>query len=241
MPGGGEKMNFAIIPCRMGSKRFYGKPLALINDESMVAHVYGAICSCLWIDGVVVAVEECHEDDSADIGDECLVCRIPVVGTWRHPTGSDRCFEAAQRMGIKRGVIINVQGDEPLITHGHIRQLVGLFDNPKVQVGTLVYGSGGGNYDDVDVQFDNTGRILDFSRTDDGYTYTSIGIIGFRLEVLADFARLGQSEREKTEGIELLRCLDNNIPVHCAVSEFPTIAVDRPEDIAKVEAVLNDF
>jgi 3-deoxy-manno-octulosonate cytidylyltransferase (CMP-KDO synthetase) len=219
----------------MGSSRFYGKPLAEINGKPMVKHVYDAVVDCAWVDGVCVAAAEYH------IIHSCFERSVPSVFTGVHATGTDRCYDAAQRLGIKRGIVLNVQGDEPLIQHHHIKAVVDLFDIPRVQVATLVYESDGGDKDDVKVQFDSTGKIFNFTRLG-GYTpkyYHNIGIMGFRLGVLADFARLGQSEREKQENIELMRCLDNNIPVHCAITDTPTIGVDRKGDIKRVEDEIN--
>jgi 3-deoxy-manno-octulosonate cytidylyltransferase (CMP-KDO synthetase) len=230
----------------MGSERFPGKPLAKIRQgpgrasKTMVTMVYDAVVDCPWIDGVCLALEGWKQPE---LRRGCLT--MPTISTHRHPTGSDRVYEASRRMGITRGVILNIQGDEPLITHGHIKTLVDLFDDPTVQVGTLVRKL---DYDEaksedvVKVQFDGTMRIFKFSRVmpEPGNYYGSVGIMGFRAGALAEFARMGQSKWEKHENIELQRCIDNNMPVHCAVTDVATIGVDRPDDIAKVEAVLEE-
>ena len=227
-------MFFGIIPARMESTRFYGKPMYLINGVPMIRRVYDGVYGSL--DGVVAAV-----DKDLTLAQICVFNEIPTCVVFGDvPTGTDRCYLAAKMLGLSSGVVVNIQGDEPLITRQHMWDLMNLFDDPKVGVGTLVYEAEDcGTEDDVKVQFDGTGKIYNFTRID-GSTpkyYKHIGVIGFRLGVLADFYRLGVSEREKKEHIELLRCLDNGISVHCRVST-PTIAVDRPEDIKRVEACL---
>lgn len=226
-------MIFAVIPIRQASTRFKNKVIHPICGKPMFWHVYRNVVECPWVDGVCVA----YPLDDAGIRLKCDEYKVPHVCSYQdHECGTDRVYEAVRRLGVKRGVVINVQGDEPLLNHGHIKALVDLFDEPKVKVGTLVYQADSGDDDDVKVQFDGTGRIFNFTRID-GSTpryYKHIGVYGFKLGVLAEFVRLGPSEREKKEKIELLRCLDNGIPVHCAVCE-PTVAVDRPEDIRKVE------
>ena len=233
-------MIFAIIPCRMGSERFPGKPLAEISGVPMYWHVYHAVRECPWVDGVVVATED------SEIIRNCAVRCVPVVssskGVWQ--TGSDRVAAAAMRLGIKSGLILNVQGDEPLITRGHIKTLIDLFDDPKVQVGTLVRKLSfeeAKNEDVVKVVLDGTMRVSRFNRIMPvpGVYYGSVGIMGYRVGALADFARMNQSKWEKHENIELQRLIDNDYPVHCAVTDVPTIGVDRPEDIKRVEEVLN--
>jgi 3-deoxy-manno-octulosonate cytidylyltransferase (CMP-KDO synthetase) len=225
----------------MGSERFYGKPLAGIHGVPMYWHVYRTVRDCPWVGGVVVATEDW------EIVKDCTRRCVPCVSSFKgvHPTGSDRVYAASKRMGITRGVILNIQGDEPLITHSHIRDLVYLFDDPAVQVGTLARKL---DYDEaksedvVKVCFDGTMRIFKFSRVmpEPGNYYGSVGIMGFRAGALAEFARMDQSKWELHENIELQRCIDNNMPVHCAVTDVATIGVDRPDDIAKVEAVLEE-
>jgi len=225
-------MIFGIIPCRMGSSRFYSKPLARIGGVLMAEMIYRNMVDCPWLDGVVVATEDWQINSR-------LSWDLPVVMTGRAECGSDRCYLAAKQLGLKSGIVINIQGDEPLVNHSHIKAVVDKFD-PGVKVVQLVYKSDGpGDRDDVKVQV-HGGKVYNYTRIN-GCTpdyYVATGVMGFRLGVLADFYRLGPSERERTEGIELLRCLDGGIDVHCAVGE-PTIAVDRPEDIDKVEAALN--
>lgn len=230
-------MTFAIIPCRMGSERFPGKPLGNIGTKPMYRVVYEAVKDCPWINGVVVAL-------CPDLFESNSVWGVPLVPTFHQPTGTDRVYEASQRLGIKSGIVLNVQGDEPLITHGHIKTLIDLFDDPTVLVGTLVRKL---DYDEaksddvVKVVFDGTMRILKFSRImpEPGVYYGSVGIMGFRVGALADFARMEQSKWEKHENVELQRLIDNDYPVHCSVTDVPTIGVDRKEDIKRVEAEIN--
>jgi len=231
-------VNFAIIPCRMDSERFWGKPRAEINDKAMLRHVYDAVVEHKYIDGVAIAF------DIKDllIESECCVNFIPAVATGNHPTGSDRVFEASQKLGINRGIIVNVQGDEPLIQHTHISSLLSLFDDPQVRVGTIAYRATdeqAQSKDCVKVIFDGTMKVFKFARTvEPGQYYINVGIYAYRLGALSEFARTGPTENEKALNVEAQRFLDIGIPVHVAITDVPTIGVDRPEDIAKVEAAL---
>ena len=126
-------MTFAIIPCRMGSKRFYGKPLEEIKEMPMYWGVYRSVVECELVDGVVVATEDFL------IAKDCLSEHVPCVATSSARTGTDRCAEAAKNLGLKTGIVLNVQGDEPMIRSSHIRQVLSMFDDyPKTEVATLV-------------------------------------------------------------------------------------------------------
>jgi len=233
-------MTIAIIPARMGSSRFWGKPLKMINGVAMVHRVYDAVVGCPWVDAVVVA------HDGGSIGEYCLSEGLPNVLTGMCETGTDRVYEACLKLGVKRGIVLNIQGDEPLIRHSHICELLNLFhENVDCHVGTLVYkkypdGAVDTDSDDVKVQFDSTGRAFNFTRLSAGRGYVSIGIMGFTLGALSEFHRLGKSEIEGVENIELMRLVGERFPVHCKVTDKPTIGVDRPGDIKKVEDFLNE-
>jgi 3-deoxy-manno-octulosonate cytidylyltransferase (CMP-KDO synthetase) len=217
----------------MASKRFPRKFIQTINGKPMFWHVYNNVVNSPWLDGV------CAGFPLKDIGIRLDADRfgVPYVVTYEdHTTGTDRAYEVVKRLGMGRGVVVNIQADEPLITHKHVAQVVSMMQNPTVQVSTLVYESDAGDANDVKVQFDSTGSIYNFTRLDSATPryYTQIGIMAFRVGVLADFAKLGPSEREKQEKIELLRCLDNDIPVHVEVAA-PTISVDVPDDLERVK------
>jgi 3-deoxy-manno-octulosonate cytidylyltransferase (CMP-KDO synthetase) len=231
-------MVIAVIPCRMSSTRFYGKPLARIAGQYMVKRVFLAMRDCPWVDLAVVAAED------QVIVDKLAESWIPAVKTPPVATGSDRVYELVKRMGVQRGVILNVQGDEPLIRSWHVRELLSIFDDdPSVGVATLVYRMPyveAKSSDVVKVSFDGGMRIFNLSRVlpPTNTYYAQVGIMGFRADRLAEFGSLEQSYWEKHEGIELLRFLDNKIPVHCVVTKRPTIGVDRLDDIKRVEEQL---
>lgn len=238
-------MNFVISPFRQGSTRFPNKFLHKINGHPMWWHVYRNLVECPHIDGFCVA----YPLDDAGIRLSVDEYKAPHVCTYTdpdHKTGTDRVFEAVRRLGIKRGIIINAQADEPLVTHRHVEQLLGVFDDPAVKVATLVCKAPPEDVHDEDcvkVLFDGTMRIFAFDRiiSEPRYVYyTNIGLHAFRFDALAEFAGVCQSDREKTTNVELYRFLDIGISVHAVVSDVSTIGVDRPSDIGRVEAALND-
>ena len=229
-------MNFAVIPVRMASTRFPGKFVYNICGIPMLTRVYNAVVTHPMLDGVCVA----HPKFDRAIDSVCAVDAIPHVGTLKnHPTGSDRVFEACQRLGIKRGIIVNVQGDEPLIAHTHISQILGMFSDPKVQVATLARKVAHGEGDDSDcvkVRFDGTMRVFDFTRSFGDYV--CMGLMAYRFFALADFARAFQADAEKRKSVELQRCLDLDIPVHVGITTVATVGVDREEHAKRVEKIL---
>ncbi len=233
-------MFFAIIPFRQGSTRFPGKFLELISSDGMTAPmwwwVYKACLDSEFVDAVCTTFPQGDLDILKSVGQY----KAPCVGSYANPDhvcGTDRVYEAAMRLGIERGVVINAQADEPMLRPQHLFQLTKMFDNPQVDVATLVYKSGRGDRDNVKVKFDGTGRIFSFVRDsgDDPYSscYTQIGLMGFRLGALADFVAHGPSEREMEHKVELFRCLDNKMDVHCTIAP-KIMAVDRPDHLDRV-------
>jgi 3-deoxy-manno-octulosonate cytidylyltransferase (CMP-KDO synthetase) len=224
-------MNFAIIPCRQASTRFKDKPFKKINGIPMVRHVYRNVVECPELDGVCAAFPL----NDVGIRVACESYKVPYVMTYEdHLTGTDRVYEAVRRLGIKWGIILNIQGDEPLISWSHVHEVLAMFEDLSVHVATLAYKTDGGE-DVVKPRFDGTMSIFKFTRG--GGDYGCVGILGMRFWALEKFAQSEQSEREKELSVEAQRFLDLGIPVRLAITSVPTIGVDRPSDIEKVEAV----
>jgi len=177
--------------------------------------------------------------------------RIPVVMTRNdHPSGTDRVLEAAEKLKLETdSVIVNIQGDEPVLEPAMLTQLLKPFSEPDIQVTTLarkINTAESDNPDLVKVVFTADNRALYFSRSPipfqrnatDPDIYGHIGIYAFRMPILKKFVALDQGRLEVTERLEQLRLLENDIPIHIVETEHQCIGVDRPEDIETVTNIL---
>lgn len=230
-----------IIPARYASTRFPGKPLAEIHGKPMFWHVYTRAVRCPELGRVVVAT------DDERIAGAARRLDVPVIMTKKeHESGTDRVHEAAERLRIEAdGVVVNIQGDEPLLDPAMLSLLVRRFKDPQIHVTTLAHRMDpeeAKNPDRVKVVFAPGGRALYFSRAAiphdrDGRCaehFCHVGLYAFRKSVLDRFVRLGQSRLERIEKLEQLRLLENGIPIHVQITQNSGTSVDRPEDLEKV-------
>ena len=236
---------YGIIPARYQSTRFPGKPLADIDGRPMIWHVFNQARQCPELSTVALATDDDRIRFVAEKND------IPVVMTSDdHPSGTDRVLEAAGKMKLPaESVVLNIQGDEPLLEPDMLTELVQPFSKPQVQVTTLareISSQEAASPDLVKVVFSHDHTALYFSRSPIPFHryktmnqyYGHIGIYAFRMQALAKFVALDQSRLEVTERLEQLRLLENNIPLHIVLTEHRSIGVDRPEDIEVVERIL---
>ncbi len=232
---------YGIIPARYGSTRFPGKPLADISGKPMFWHVFTRASECPELSQVVLATDDERIESAAKALD------VPVIMTRKdHPSGTDRVLEAAQLLNLPDdSIIVNIQGDEPLLDPAMLTELVGPFVSPDIEVTTLarkIAQNEAGNINQVKVVFSKTGNALYFSRmpvpfyrdTRDGSFFGHIGLYAFRMKTLIKFVSLGQSSLETAEKLEQLRLLENDIPVHVVVTAHKSIGVDCPEDIKTI-------
>lgn len=236
----------AIIPARYASTRFPGKPLAPILGKPMFWHVAARAAASAAVGRVVLATDDARIEAAArDLG-------VAVVRTRPdHPSGSDRVLEAARILkATPDTVVLNVQGDEPLLHPEMLDALVAPFARPEVGITTLarpISAHEATRPDTVKVVRAPDGRALYFSRApipygrDQEAEYLGhIGLYGFRLPLLEKFAKLGQSPLERVECLEQLRLLEAGIPIHVAITPHMSFGVDRPEDIDTVTRILNE-
>jgi len=236
---------YGIIPARYQSSRFPGKPLAKILGKPMFWHVYERSRNCADLKKVVLATDDQRIADAARKHD------VPVVMTAaHHPSGSDRVLEAARLLNIADdAIVINIQGDEPTIDPVMFRQVLRPFRSPDVDVATLARPMGADEAEDPDrvtVALAQNGRGLYFSRAKIPFPhnrevqfYEHVGLYAFRLAMLNKYVAMGPSPLEKTEGLEMLRLLENDISIHVEVTDCDSVCVERPEDIARAEKILS--
>jgi 3-deoxy-manno-octulosonate cytidylyltransferase (CMP-KDO synthetase) len=209
----------------------------------MVEWVWRAAMASGLMDTVVVAT------DSQEVAAVCRERGIPVAMTSPDcPSGSDRVREAARQIDAE--IIVNIQGDEPLLTAEFFPPLIELFSRPEVQAGTLAVRCPAeefANPNAVKVVTALNGRALYFSRATiphdrDGAGYTGyrkhLGIYAYRRAVLERFAALAPSPLENVERLEQLRLLENGIEIYVAEAPGDTIGVDTEADLLRAEAVL---
>lgn len=233
-------MIIGIIPARYDSSRFPGKPLVDLNGKTMIQRVYEQCSKSKLLDKVVVATDDQRIfDEVTSFGGEVQM----TANT--HKSGTDRCNEVLQHYP-NTSIIINIQGDEPLIDPEEIDKLVSVFDNEKADVATLIKEmsfSEINNSNFVKVVTSVTGKALYFSRSpipfernknQDQKFYQHIGIYGYRKEALETVSKLPVSSLELTEGLEQLRWLENDINIFTEKSDFQSLAIDTPEDVEKV-------
>jgi 3-deoxy-manno-octulosonate cytidylyltransferase (CMP-KDO synthetase) len=232
-----------VIPARLASTRLPRKVLREIAGRPLVAWVYEAARRAADLDEVLVAT------DADEVMQACARLGIPAVLTSStHPSGTDRVWEVAQRRVAD--VYVNIQGDEPFVTPGHIARLVEPFRTaPDTLVSTLCIQA---TPDEVDarnvnkVVFGAGGRAIYFSKYGipfdrDGrgaVRYKHIGLYAYRKAALEAFHRLPPSTLERTEGLEQLRFLEHGVGITVRETTEATIGIDTEEDFRAAEARL---
>lgn len=234
----------AAIPARYGSTRFPGKPLAELAGEPMIAHVVRRARAASSVDHVLVAT------DDERIARAAEAAGAEPVMTGECASGTDRIAEAVRGRSESWELVINLQGDEPLLPAENIDALVaGMRDAPEVGIGTLCRPLPADRREDpnaVKVVRDARGRALYFSRSTIPYprdedAATSLwrlhlGIYGFRRATLEAFVRLPPSPLERAEGLEQLRALEHGLDILVLDAPGEAFGVDTPEDLARVAA-----
>lgn len=233
-----------VIPARLHSTRLPRKVLREIAGSPMVAHVFRRARQSPLLSDLFVAT------DAQEVVEACRALRIPAVMTSAdHPSGTDRVWEVSRSRAAD--VYVNIQGDEPLISPGHIRALVEPFQRrPETQVTTLRIRASVEEAADpnvVKVVCKVWGDALYFSRLPipcdrDGTAapayWKHLGIYAYRREALESFHRFQPAPIETAERLEQLRFLEHGIPVHVVETTEPTIGVDTEADLHAVEVYL---
>ena len=234
-----------IIPARFRASRFPGKPLAEIAGRPMIAHVIEGARRAKKLREVIVAT------DDERIAAAAAAVGAPVAMTSPdHPTGTDRLAEAAAT--LPDAIVVNVQGDEPLIEGFVIDAAVEALEaDAEAPMATVVHPLEGDALADpnrVKVVLDRRGRALYFSRSPIPYRRADgpaprwlqhVGLYAYRKPFLERFLALAPNEAERAEGLEQLRALEHGFAIRCALIQgWRSVPVDVPADVAAVEAVL---
>ena len=235
----------AVIPARYASSRFPGKPLAMIAGKPMIQWTCEKAAASK-VDLVIVATDDERIKNAVESFGFKAVMTSPD-----HQSGTDRTAEALQ--GVDADIVINLQGDEPMLPASVINQLIDtMVSMPTLEMATVAVPANpaGSEYQDpntVKVVTDLKGKALYFSRSplpffrntpDHSQCLLHWGIYAFRRDFLDKFVTWPQSELEKIESLEQLRALENGASIQVSIAHEKALGVDTPEDLAKVEQYL---
>lgn len=238
-----NQRTLVAIPARWGSTRFPGKPLHRIAGKPLVQHVWERCQACRGVDDIVIATDdERIAEAAAGFGAKA------VLTSPDHPSGTDRIAEAALAFG-DHGTIINVQGDEPLISPALIDQLAAVLRRePEVRMITaaapILDAAQVTDPNIVKVVFDVHGDSLYFSRSPLPYVrnagtgarhFRHLGLYGFQRRFLFQFVAWPPSLLEQTESLEQLRALENGVRLRVVLTDELSPGVDTPEQAAALE------
>ncbi len=250
-------MSFSVvIPARYASSRFPGKPLADLAGKPMLQHVYERACESEAVRVIIATDDERIAQAAKGFGAE--VCMTSAD----HPSGTDRLQEVVHKLGFYADdIVVNVQGDEPLIPPRIINQVahnlmampaagIATLSEPIETVEALL------NPNVVKVVTDHQGMALYFSRAPipwprdafmqqrdrmpEGFAWQRhIGMYAYRVKMLNDFVSWSPAPLEHTECLEQLRALWHGVGIHVdAADEAPPAGVDTPEDLARIAELL---
>ena len=226
-----------IIPSRMAATRLPGKPLLKIKGLSIISHVFRRAIEAN-IGDVIVATED------QEIVDEVVKTRGKAILTSKkHKTGTDRIYEAFQKLDIKDiDLIMNLQGDEPVIDIEDIKSLNEKMISSQSKLGTLAAKL----KSDEDLYNENVVKVITKKEIDENEfseaktflrksnklnnIYHHIGIYCYSVETLEKFVKLDQSKNEIKNRLEQLRAIDNNISINVALAKSSPIGIDTRED-----------
>jgi 3-deoxy-manno-octulosonate cytidylyltransferase (CMP-KDO synthetase) len=236
------KLATGIITARYQSERFPGKPLALIQGKPMIQRVYEAAQTAQSLERVIVAT-----DDKRILHTAQKFGADTLMTSPSHRSGTDRVAEITA--GVNTPLIINIQGDEPLIKGEVIDELVEALQDEDIPMATLAVKEEDmillNDHNVVKVVFNREGNALYFSRSPlpfqaSGYFWRHIGIYGYQRNFLLKFCQIPPSRLEKAEKLEQLRAIENGYRIKIIENQFPSLSVDSPEDIIKVEKLLEE-
>ncbi|EHG24152.1 3-deoxy-manno-octulosonate cytidylyltransferase [Alloprevotella rava F0323] len=247
----------ALIPARYASTRFPAKPLARLGGKYIIQRVYEGV-SKVFSDAYVATDDKRIYDVVLSFGGNA------VMTSTEHKSGTDRCFEALQKLeakGNKYDVVVNIQGDEPFIAASQLESIKDCFDNSLTQIATLVkpFASDAPlsellNPNSPKVVLSNEGNALYFSRSVIPYLrnvpqeewlqhhtfYKHIGLYAYRADILATITSLPQGNLEQCESLEQLRWLEAGLAIKVKETNIETIGIDTPEDLQLAEDFLSN-
>lgn len=246
-----EMTAVGIIPSRYNSSRLPGKPLVLLKGKSMVQRVWENSKLAKSLKEVYIATD----DEKIKVHCESFGAKV-VMTPPELTSGTERIFYAYKELDLSEDVIINIQGDEPLLSGEDIDKLFNKFVISLSDVGTLVQKIDNirevlnPNIVKVTLRTDNVAlyfsrspipyiRDINLEKWQENHTFWKhIGIYAYKSFALQKFCELPQSTLELAENLEQLRLLENGFKFQCIQTNSKLISIDRPEDVKEVEKYL---
>lgn len=234
----------AMIPARYAATRFPAKLMQKLAGKTVIRHTYDNTVATRLFDEVIVVT------DSDIIFNELISNGgYAIMSKKTHESGSDRIAEAVQEIEVD--IVVNVQGDEPFVQKEPLEKLLKSFDDPDVQVSSLMQvlkdesSISDPNY--VKVAVDKNMNALFFSRSPIPYHrdktlspvyYEHIGVYAFRKQALINFTNWEMTPLEAAEKVECLRYLENGVTIRMVATEYMGIEIDTAEDLERAEKLL---
>lgn len=239
------KRTLGVIPARMASSRFPGKPLKKILEIPMLAHCYERALISGACDNLVIATPD------QEIIAWANLYNIPsVLTSHKHQRAADRAKEALEILsheGDCFDFILLLQGDEPQMLPDDIINLKNAFTGIEYEAVNLLFPISKNDLEDLNVVKAVVKKNLDikfFSRTHVPNNclsgFRQLGMIGFTNRALLHYADLSPTPLEKVESIDMMRFLENDFSIQGVLSSSPILGVDNPKDIAKVESMMKN-
>tara|TARA_Y200000002_G_scaffold199244_1_gene164411 strand:- start:2039 stop:2797 length:759 start_codon:yes stop_codon:yes gene_type:complete len=239
------KSTLGVIPARMASARFPGKPLKKILNVPMLGHCYERALLSGACDKLIIASPD------KEILDWAQAHNIhSVLTSHNHQRASDRATEAMNKLaqdGEAYDLILLLQGDEPQILPDDIQRLKAAFHGNDCEVVNLVFPIAEDDFKNLNIVkaiVDNSLNIKFFSRSHIPFnsisTFRQLGMIGFTKKALQQYSSILPSSLEEIESIDMMRLLENDLPIKGVLSSSSILGVDNPEDIKKVETMMAD-
>ena len=235
-----------IIPSRLSATRLPGKPLPKINGLSIISHVVRKAQKAN-IGEVIVAAEDQEIIDDVEKNH----CKA-ILTSNEHKTGTDRIYEAIKKLKLKDvDLVMNLQGDEPLMDIDDIKNLNNHMIKNKSEIGTLASiisnKNSANNTNVVKVQtkekliktsFPEAVSFMRKSNEINENIYNHLGIYCYQIDTLKKFVSLQQTPNEKESSLEQLRALDNGIKINVALAKSSPIGIDTKEDFVAIKKIM---
>lgn len=242
------KKIIALIPARMASSRFPGKPLVKICGKTMIEHVWRRVTMNPRVNSVYIATcDEAIRQAAEGFGAEVIM----TAST--HQRGTDRIAEACEiliREGRDFDIVLNIQGDEPLLNPDSLDLLIDpYFGDESLACVNLIENLESeeeiNSYNNVKAIFDQYGFTLYFSRAPIPYGlknkhYKQLGLYSFTKETILRYPKMDMTPLEIAESVDMLRFVENNIRVKVKLSPYKTIGVDTPADHEAVSRIIEN-
>jgi 3-deoxy-manno-octulosonate cytidylyltransferase (CMP-KDO synthetase) len=228
----------AIIPARFNSTRFPGKPVVQINGKTLIEHVYRRVERASLVSRILVATDDERIADTVRrFGGTAVMTRND------HPSGTDRLAEAAETLD-PNALIVNIQGDEPMIEPGDIDQAITAAQRDGADIVTLMTKMDAANAGDpnrVKVVADRNGMALYFSRSkipSEGTCFLHVGLYVYRVNFLKKFTKLERTPLEIAERLEQLRALEHGYRIRVVEIENESWGIDTSADLERFKQLV---